>query len=98
MSNGTEYVRSLKLGYEALRRGDDSIALDFLQQGCLQWLVALQDTSKRHELQSCEVLARLINAIREAFEQADVMRAADMLQHNVVPLLLNEHTGGEGGD
>ncbi|WP_026961779.1 hypothetical protein [Alicyclobacillus herbarius] len=94
-----DFVSSIEQGCTAWRRGDDSEGVTWFQKACLLWLNALErealgETGIKSE--TMDQISGLLDKMIEYLCNSDVIRATDIVEYEILPLLKCEYGVGRG--
>lgn len=88
-SNDWDFVPFLEKGCQFWRQGDDQKGIDCFQKACLLWIDRLEQLEKDGEQPSEESLNPLVESLNKllyTLDEQDIIRATDIIEHEIVPL------------
>lgn len=93
-----DFVSCIERGCDAWRRGDDAEGVSWFQRACILWLDALE----REPMEENEAYAKTLDQIThwlgkfmDCLEGCDIIRATDILEFNILPLLKSKEVEDE---
>ncbi|MCL6443330.1 MAG: hypothetical protein K6T83_07730 [Alicyclobacillus sp.] len=94
-----DFVSCIERGCDAWRRGDDSEGVSWFQQACILWLDVLErepmEESEAH-VKTLDQITNWLGKFMDCLEDSDIIRATDILEFNILPLLKSREAEEEG--